>query len=38
MNIYKTVKKNCIDINYFGYESKEKYPIHVSKKNFQKTC
>ena len=30
-DIHKVEKNNCININVFGYENKEKYPIHVSK-------
>ena len=31
-DIHKIVNKNFIGISVFGYESKEKYPIYVSKK------
>ena len=32
-NIHKIEKQNSISISVFGYENKEKHPIHVSKKN-----
>ena len=31
-DIYKIEKTNSIAVSVFGYENKEKYPIHVSKK------
>ena len=31
-NIPKIERRNSIDINVFGYEDKEKYPVYVSKK------
>ena len=38
-DIHKIEKNNSIDISVFGYENKEKYPIHVSKKCCEeKTC
>ena len=33
---HKIEKQNCIDINVFGYENKEKYPIYVSQNPFKR--
>ena len=35
-DIHKTEKKNCINISAFGYENKEKFPVYVSKKTFER--
>ena len=35
-HIRKFDKNNCIRTSVFGYENKEKYPIHVSKKMFRR--
>ena len=31
-DIHKIEKRNSMDIRVFGYETKEKYPIYVSRK------
>ena len=35
-DIYKIEKTNSIETSVFGYENKEKYPIYVSKKRYEK--
>ena len=35
-DIQKIEKSNCISISAFGYENKNKYQIHMSKKIFSK--
>ena len=35
-DIYKIEKTNSIETSVFGYENKEKYPIYVSKKHYEK--
>ena len=35
--INKIGKQNDIRVNVFGYENKQKFPIHISKEKFEKT-